>query len=250
MPKFVEPIKDMDSLRLNNSLHGRSVHRKEHVRKHNVFKGYLNPGTGDAIDLFCKKGEPVRSIADGVQITHRADEEKEEVIYVQGSDWLAVYAHINATRNGANHKFKQGEIVGTVRGDLNDPHLHFELWLDGKAVHAPSPGKLRMEMMARLGLGDVTGEGQPRLIIAKKADGQPSLDGWLYNELPSLYDHRQDIFLVDTLALSKWLNASPGSLKGFVHIRAAMNQMGFPNSTYQGAEMNSLKDPRMYVFAL
>ena len=134
--------------RVNNTLHGRTVHRAVDVPGHNVFKGYStwanngHVGVGDGIDIFgLAKGE-VYAIGDGKVIEHRNDVTKSEVIYIQGSNWIAVYAHIDATVT-VGDQVKEGQVVGKLRGDLRDPHLHFELWVNDKAIHDRTPIGLR-----------------------------------------------------------------------------------------------------------
>lgn len=147
-----EPIRQMSTLRTNGTLHGRSVHRPENVSGHNVFKGYNSPGTGDAVDLFASGGVPVYAIGYGVQTRWRNDATRLEVIYIEGNsngvDWLAVYAHINAKLEAEGVHVQAGDVVGSLRSDLSDPHLHFELWLDGKAVAAENGNALRDKMLA------------------------------------------------------------------------------------------------------
>lgn len=249
MSRFVEPIKGVKHLRVNATLHGRSVHRKRDVPGHNVFKGYNTPGVGDAIDWFDKTNVPVYAIADCVQTAHRNDANRLEVITLEGEGWLAIYAHIDAVHNGAGKRFRQNDVVGRLRGDLKDPHLHFELWIKGRAIHAPTPGQLRVRLIQALGLDSIpvaAEEGGPRLIVAKPALEVASLDGLLYNELPSRWNKQENIIEVDTDSLKGWLGKTNRGLVGFVPIREALQQLNV-EATYDLKHLHSV-DPRIYVF--
>jgi murein DD-endopeptidase MepM/ murein hydrolase activator NlpD len=137
--------------RVNNTLHGRSVHRSVDVPGHNVFRGYTtwannnHVGVGDGVDLFGLAKTEVYAISDGKVIEHRNDVTKSEVIYIQGSNWIAVYAHIDATVT-VGDQVKEGQIVGKLRGDLRDPHLHFDLWVNDESIHDRTPAGLRGKM--------------------------------------------------------------------------------------------------------
>jgi murein DD-endopeptidase MepM/ murein hydrolase activator NlpD len=156
---MLAPIRDFLRRRVNQTLHGRSVYRSADVPGHNVFKGYGtwsgngHKGVGDGLDLFAPAGTPVYAPFDGVQVRWDNDTSKLEVIYLQRADGaVAVLAHINATHEGEGVAVKAGEIVGTVRGDLGDPHLHYELWMGGKAVSARSARKLQQRLAQICGM--------------------------------------------------------------------------------------------------
>jgi hypothetical protein len=152
--KLTSPIDNLLLRRVNNTLHGRSVYRSEDVPGHNVFRGYStwegngHKGVGDGLDLFAVAKTPVYAIGDCTQTLWRNDASRLEVIYLEGSNWIAVYAHINAAHEGTGIQLKSGDIVGYIRGDLSDPHLHFELWVDGKAVSAPTAKILQTKVAA------------------------------------------------------------------------------------------------------
>lgn len=155
---LVAPIADFATARINNTLHGRSVYHHANWSGHNVFKGWEtwkyngNVGVGAALDIFgAGWREPVVAVCDGVQTVWRNDTSKLEVIYIEAPGVVAVYAHINARYEGTGVRVKQGETLGVVRGDLHWPHLHFELWLGGTSVSAPTPEGLRAAMLAEFG---------------------------------------------------------------------------------------------------
>lgn len=135
----MQPPLPLIGRRLNRTLHGRSKFRPEDVPGHNVFRGYNTPGVGDGVDWFAHEGTVVRAIGPCEQVRHYGDGTKKEVVYLQGKDFVAVYAHINARYGGTGHTFAEGEPVGHVSGSLNDPHLHFELEVNGRICAGPTP---------------------------------------------------------------------------------------------------------------
>lgn len=118
------PSLDLRRLRLNRTLHGRSVYRPQDVPGHNVVKGYSTPGVGDALDLFC----------------------------AAGTRWLTVYAHLHvreALRVG--DVIEAGTLIGWVGRVIKDPHLHLEIWQRNDrwhAISAPTPARLRQKIIS------------------------------------------------------------------------------------------------------
>lgn len=141
---------------INSTLHGRSKFRHQDVPGHNVFKGYStwarngHIGVGDAIDYFAPAGTPVIAMHSGRQTVWRNDTTKLEVIYIVGSQYTTVYAHINARFERTGVWVNQGDLVGYVRGDLNNPHVHLEVWKDGSALAADTPKRLHTKIEAEV----------------------------------------------------------------------------------------------------
>jgi murein DD-endopeptidase MepM/ murein hydrolase activator NlpD len=164
--KLHVPIDGFDSSRINQTLHGRSVYRTEDVTGHNVFKGYNTPGEGDALDIAGTGWKsPVYAVCDGAITRWQFDAKRLEVIYFEGisdGDYItAVYAHINRDESiKLSAPVPRGTKLGVVRGDLSDPHLHFELWVNGMSVAAPRPEALRDKMVALMDMGN-GGAGTP-----------------------------------------------------------------------------------------
>ncbi len=163
MTGLIAPIERFGTARINNTLHGRSVYRDENVSGHNVFKGWTewaqngHVGVGAGLDVMGQgRRTPVVAICDCTQTRFRNDMTKLEVLYIEAPGVVAVYAHINARFEGTGKRWKQGETIGVVRGDLNDPHLHFELWLDGRSIASPTPEELRARMLAEFGVTETT----------------------------------------------------------------------------------------------
>lgn len=152
------PVDDFDGRRVNRTLHGRSVYRNENVTGHNVFKGWStwksngHRGVGDGLDVYGLGWDtPVVAVCDGRITSWRNDTSKLEVVYLEAPGVVAVYAHIDYRPKPERfpRAVSRGEMLGVMRGDLNDPHLHFELWLDGKALAAPTATQLRELMSVR-----------------------------------------------------------------------------------------------------
>lgn len=155
MPRLIPPIADFDAQSINSTLHGRSVYRSEDVPGHNVFCGWDrwrtngHRGVGDALDIAGQGWRtPIVAVCDGVQTIFHNDTTKLEVVYLEGNGIVAVYAHINAAFEGTGKHWRQGETIGVLRGDLSAPHIHFELWIDGKVVADQTPERLRVKMLA------------------------------------------------------------------------------------------------------
>jgi murein DD-endopeptidase MepM/ murein hydrolase activator NlpD len=161
---MLSPVTHLRKRRVNRTLHGRSRYRQTNVPGHNIFKGFSHPGIGDGVDLFGPAGEEVFSPFAGVVYSHGADTQTLENVYLHRpankragvSEAWAVMAHIDTSMAEAEMapgtRVEAGQLVGQLRGDLKDPHLHFELWLGGAAVNAPTPAKLRNKIADLCGL--------------------------------------------------------------------------------------------------
>jgi murein DD-endopeptidase MepM/ murein hydrolase activator NlpD len=140
--KLLRPLPgDITRLRVNKTLHGRSKYRKKDVPGHNVVKGYNSPGTGDGVDLFVSSGLPVTAMHAG-KITRIADRtEKLSCLYIEGKvdghEVISIYAHVSIKGDLVEGcHVEAGRVLGYVGNKVSDPHLHLELWIDGKAVCA------------------------------------------------------------------------------------------------------------------
>ena len=73
-----------------------------------------------------------------------------EVVYVEGGGITSVYAHVNFLESQCRvgGPVRAGQQIGVVRWDLKDPHLHWEVWIDGKAVAASTPAELLRKLQA------------------------------------------------------------------------------------------------------
>jgi murein DD-endopeptidase MepM/ murein hydrolase activator NlpD len=123
--------------KLNGTHHGRSVYRKKDVPGHNVIIGYSRPGTGDAVDFGANAGESVYAVHSGSITRVFGKGEVLEGIYItsEGNKIVTVYAHTHLkdwVKLGS--KVVEGQVIGYVGRKLKWPHLHFEMWIGGKAI--------------------------------------------------------------------------------------------------------------------
>ncbi len=97
-------------------------------------KGHL--GT----DIVAPTNTPVKSILDGYVVSSDWTFENGNTISIQHEhNILSIYKHNSILLKEAGNKVKAGEavaIIGNSGENTSGPHLHFELWFEGKAVDA------------------------------------------------------------------------------------------------------------------
>lgn len=87
------------------------------------------------IDIVQQEGTPVKTVLDGVVDSVGHDKEFGNVVKIRHSNGLTtVYAHLKDIYVKEQETVKQGFIIGTIgnTGLSETPHLHFEIWQDGK----------------------------------------------------------------------------------------------------------------------
>jgi len=116
-------------------------------RYHPILKTW-RPHRG--LDFLSRKGDPVLSTADGkVVFVGRKGDYGKTVILKHGGKYQTLYAHLSkyakAVRKG--RWVQQGQIIGYVgsTGLSTGPHLHYELWRNGKRTN---PLKLKLPRAA------------------------------------------------------------------------------------------------------
>lgn len=125
------------------------------------------------VDIGAPQGTPVYAVADGTVSTSKAYLCTEETtscwngyksagegIWIThpqfGSKAYSGYLHLHQRYKQVGDEVKQGDLIGTVgnTGASTSPHLHFEVWLNNKAVdpahHLPEHALDRARMAARL----------------------------------------------------------------------------------------------------
>ncbi len=89
-------------------------------------------------DIIAPKNTPVKSIMDGVVINSDWTLENGNTISIQHErNILSVYKHNSVLLKEEGSVVKAGEaiaIIGNSGENTSGPHLHFELWFEGKAV--------------------------------------------------------------------------------------------------------------------
>lgn len=127
--------------KLNATLHGRSVHRQENVSGHNVFMGYTDRD-GDGLDVFVRAGTDVYAMHGG-RIIDLVRTGKKARVMIASAKEKSMYAHINPKPYfNVGSSVKAGQLIGYVGDLLDHPHLHLEIWVDGKAISAPKAKEL------------------------------------------------------------------------------------------------------------
>jgi murein DD-endopeptidase MepM/ murein hydrolase activator NlpD len=101
------------------------------------FSGEAGFHTG--IDISCNLKSPIRATADGV-VSHSGWIEGNGyvVILEHGCGFSTVYAHNTTNTVKVGQKVKRGNIIGFVgsTGKSTGPHVHYEVWKNGKTVNA------------------------------------------------------------------------------------------------------------------
>jgi murein DD-endopeptidase MepM/ murein hydrolase activator NlpD len=104
----------------------------------------IDPFSGETafhtgIDISCNAHSPIRATADGV-VSHSGwiNGSGYVVVLEHGCGFSTVYAHNASNKVKVGNKIKRGEIIGYVgsTGKSTGPHVHYEVWKDGKAVDA------------------------------------------------------------------------------------------------------------------
>jgi murein DD-endopeptidase MepM/ murein hydrolase activator NlpD len=91
------------------------------------------------IDISCGTNTPIRATADGIVI-HAGwiSGDGNTVILEHGFEFSTVYAHNKTIAAKVGQKVKRGDIIGYVgsTGKTTGPHVHYEVWKNGKTVDA------------------------------------------------------------------------------------------------------------------
>jgi len=101
-----------------------------------------NPRTGGddfhtGIDISTNPGDPVRATADGiVSFSGWNGGSGNLVVLEHGHGFSTFYAHNRALAVKVGQKVKKGDVIGYVgsTGYSTGPHVHYEIWKEGKPV--------------------------------------------------------------------------------------------------------------------
>ena len=103
-----------------------------------VSEGFMIDKKHFGVDILAPKNTPIKSIMDGVIINSDWSMETGNSISIQHpSNIISVYKHNSVLLKELGGLVKAGEAIAIIgnTGTLSDgPHLHFELWYDGKPV--------------------------------------------------------------------------------------------------------------------
>lgn len=102
-------------------------------REFNSDKGHIG------IDYVVKKGTPVYSTADGFVVFADFTTQDGYMMIINHNDgYISVYKHCSVLLKDSRESVKQGELIalsGNSGETTTGPHLHFEIWKDGKPVN-------------------------------------------------------------------------------------------------------------------
>jgi murein DD-endopeptidase MepM/ murein hydrolase activator NlpD len=91
------------------------------------------------IDIAGSKGEPVKSVYEGIVILSEWNPETGNVMAIQHTNGMvSFYKHNSVLLKKVGSFVKRGEavaIIGNSGEFTSGPHLHFELWMDGKSIN-------------------------------------------------------------------------------------------------------------------
>ena len=91
------------------------------------------------VDVVSSKGQSVKSTLDGVVLFADWSVKSGHVMIIQHPENIvSVYMHNSMLTKNVNDVVKSGEVIGVVgnSGELSSgPHLHFELWQNGRAIN-------------------------------------------------------------------------------------------------------------------
>ncbi len=106
-------------------------------KRKDPFSGEMTFHSG--IDISSKPGSPVRATADGV-VSHSGWTNRSGFVVVieHGCGFSTLYAHNKSNTVKIGTRVKRGDIIGYVgsTGKSTGPHVHYEVWKNGKTVNA------------------------------------------------------------------------------------------------------------------
>ncbi|MEC7851467.1 MAG: M23 family metallopeptidase [Bacteroidota bacterium] len=91
------------------------------------------------IDITCKEEEPIKSVLDGTVLMSSWTKDSGYVIsIIHPNNLISVYKHNSKVFVEPGQIVKTGDVISIIgnTGELSTgPHLHFELWLNGKSIN-------------------------------------------------------------------------------------------------------------------
>lgn len=89
------------------------------------------------VDISTNMGNPIVATADGIVIKVQYDKYLGNSVTIShGNGFTTVYGHMSKFAVKAGKKVKRGEVIGYIgkTGKAAGPHVHYEVWKDGKKV--------------------------------------------------------------------------------------------------------------------
>jgi murein DD-endopeptidase MepM/ murein hydrolase activator NlpD len=90
------------------------------------------------LDISVPTGTPVRSTAEGVVSYSGWSSGNGNLVAIEhGAGFTTLYAHNSATKVAVGDRVKRGDVIALAgsTGYSTGPHVHYEVWVDGKAVN-------------------------------------------------------------------------------------------------------------------
>jgi murein DD-endopeptidase MepM/ murein hydrolase activator NlpD len=107
--------------------------------KGDITAGFDSKEKHFAVDIVAKENEPIKACLDGTIIFSSWTYDAGHVVAIQHSSNLtSFYKHCSVLLKKTGESIKAGEVVAIVgnSGELTTgPHLHFELWFNGRPVN-------------------------------------------------------------------------------------------------------------------
>jgi len=92
-----------------------------------------------AVDIVSKEDSPIMAVLDGNVVFTGYTKETGNIIYLQHkNNILSVYKHVKNTLVKQGDYIKKGKVIATMGNTgtiTSGPHLHFELWNNGRPVN-------------------------------------------------------------------------------------------------------------------
>jgi murein DD-endopeptidase MepM/ murein hydrolase activator NlpD len=90
------------------------------------------------VDIAAEPGHPVRATGEGVvSFSGWSGANGNLVVIEHGAGFSTFYAHNKMVAVRAGQRIKRGDIIGYIgsTGNSTGPHVHYEVWLHGRAVN-------------------------------------------------------------------------------------------------------------------
>ena len=105
-----------------------------------VVSSFYDPSKSHfGIDITCKEEEPIKSVLDGTVLMSSWTKDSGYVIsIIHPNNLISVYKHNSKVFVEPGKIVKTGDVISIIgnTGELSTgPHLHFELWLNGKSIN-------------------------------------------------------------------------------------------------------------------
>ena len=105
-----------------------------------VVSSFYDPSKSHfGIDITCKEEEPIKSVLDGTVLMSSWTKDSGYVIsIIHPNNLISVYKHNSKVFVEPGQIIKTGDVISIIgnTGELSTgPHLHFELWLNGKSIN-------------------------------------------------------------------------------------------------------------------